>query len=145
MPCAKFCSDLFIRIWIRTKWDFLHIWIVMETKLLKWVDLRYERRNITIHLIEVSVSVYQPGIGHLQSTWIRFLYWRSFKRRCFYLVTYLWYDAWNIPYHKSASVSPDVIPSRNILGLQDQYYTAGQALGPSQYEDVVLPVWESPC
>ena len=31
MPCAKLCSDHFIRIWVRAKWNFHHIWIVMET------------------------------------------------------------------------------------------------------------------
>ena len=36
MPCAKFCSDHFIRIWMRGKWNFHRIWIVMERLLVKW-------------------------------------------------------------------------------------------------------------
>ena len=36
VPCAKFCSDTFISIWMRGKWNFHHIWIVMEKLLVKW-------------------------------------------------------------------------------------------------------------
>ena len=35
MVCAKFCSDHFIRIWIREKWNFHHIWNVLEKMLVK--------------------------------------------------------------------------------------------------------------
>ena len=37
VPCAKYCSDHFISIWMRAKWNFHHIWIVMEKLLVKWV------------------------------------------------------------------------------------------------------------
>ena len=41
VPCAKYCSDHFISIWMRAKWNFHHIWIVMEKSLVKWVpDLK---------------------------------------------------------------------------------------------------------
>ena len=30
VPCAKFCSDHFIKMWMRVWWNFHHIWIVME-------------------------------------------------------------------------------------------------------------------
>ena len=30
VPCAKYCSDHFISIWMRAKWNFHHIWNVME-------------------------------------------------------------------------------------------------------------------
>ena len=36
VPCAKYCSDHFISIWMRAKWNFHHIWIVMEKLLVKW-------------------------------------------------------------------------------------------------------------
>ena len=36
VPCAKFCSDPCISIWMRAKWNFHHIWIVMEKLLVKW-------------------------------------------------------------------------------------------------------------
>ena len=36
VPCAKFCSDHFISFWMRAKWNFHHIWIVMEKLLVKW-------------------------------------------------------------------------------------------------------------
>ena len=36
VPYAKFCSDDFIRIWMRAEWNFHYIWIVMEKLLVKW-------------------------------------------------------------------------------------------------------------
>ena len=36
VPCAKYCSDRFISIWMRAKWNFHHIWNVMEKMLVKW-------------------------------------------------------------------------------------------------------------
>ena len=36
VPCAKYCSDHFISIWMGAKWNFHHIWIVMERLLVKW-------------------------------------------------------------------------------------------------------------
>ena len=35
VSCAKVCSDQFPRIWIRAKWNYRHIWIVMEKLLIK--------------------------------------------------------------------------------------------------------------
>ena len=34
--CATFCRYHFIRIWIRAKWNFHHIWIVMEKLFVRW-------------------------------------------------------------------------------------------------------------
>ena len=34
--CAKFCSGQFTKIWMRTKWNFSQIWIVMEKSLTHW-------------------------------------------------------------------------------------------------------------
>ena len=36
VPCTKFCSDYCISTWMRAKWNFHHIWIVMEKLLVKW-------------------------------------------------------------------------------------------------------------
>ena len=36
VPCAKFCSDHFISTWMRAKWNFHHIRIVMAKLLVKW-------------------------------------------------------------------------------------------------------------
>ena len=33
---TQLCSNPFCRIWMRTKWNFLQIWIVMEKSLVKW-------------------------------------------------------------------------------------------------------------
>ena len=37
MACAKFCCDMITSNWIRAKWNFHRIWIVMEKSLVKWV------------------------------------------------------------------------------------------------------------
>ena len=39
VACAKFCRDIIISYWIRAKWNFHRIWIVMEKSLVKWVPL----------------------------------------------------------------------------------------------------------
>ena len=36
IPCATFYSNHFVRFWIRVKWNFHHIWIVMGKLLGKW-------------------------------------------------------------------------------------------------------------
>ena len=36
VSCAKYCSDHYVSIWMRAKWNFHHIWIVMEKLLVKW-------------------------------------------------------------------------------------------------------------
>ena len=36
VQCAKYCGDHFISIWMRAKWNFHHIWIVMEKLFVKW-------------------------------------------------------------------------------------------------------------
>ena len=36
VPCAKYCSVNCISIWMIAKWNFHHIWIVMEKLLVKW-------------------------------------------------------------------------------------------------------------
>ena len=41
VPCAKFCSDHFISTWMRAKWNFHHIWIVMEKLLVKWAPVTH--------------------------------------------------------------------------------------------------------
>ena len=47
VPCAKYCSDHFISIWMGAKWNFHHIWIVMDKLLVKWapgpVQLLYSK------------------------------------------------------------------------------------------------------
>ena len=43
VPCAKYCSDHFISIWMRAKWNFHHIWIVMEKLLVKWAPAHMGR------------------------------------------------------------------------------------------------------
>ena len=37
VACAKFCRNIIISNWIRAKWNFHRIWIVMEKSLVKWV------------------------------------------------------------------------------------------------------------
>ena len=37
MPCAKFCSDHLIKIWMRMKWNFHEICILIGKSSLRWV------------------------------------------------------------------------------------------------------------
>ena len=37
VACAKFCRDMITSNWIKAKWNFHRIWIVMEKSLVKWV------------------------------------------------------------------------------------------------------------
>ena len=47
VPCAKYCSDHVISIWMRAKWNFHHIWIVMEKSLVKWVHDLIKSNSLT--------------------------------------------------------------------------------------------------
>ena len=39
VACAKFCCEMVISNWIRAKWNFHRIWIVMEKSLVKWAQV----------------------------------------------------------------------------------------------------------
>ena len=41
VPCAKSCSDHFISIWMRAKWNFHHISIVIDKLLVKWAPVSW--------------------------------------------------------------------------------------------------------
>ena len=43
VACAKFCRDMITSNWIKAKWNFHRIWIVMEKSLVKWVPAPYVR------------------------------------------------------------------------------------------------------
>ena len=55
VSCAKYCSDHIIKIWMRTKLTFRHIWILIEKLLVKWApDLRanvWVRISVNIHIL----------------------------------------------------------------------------------------------
>ena len=49
VACAKFCRDMISSNWIKAKWNFHRIWIVMEKSLVKWVPgLRQAARGTRI-------------------------------------------------------------------------------------------------
>ena len=50
VPCAKYCSDHFISIWMGAKWNFHHIWIVMEKLLVKWAPGPQTAIHIELHV-----------------------------------------------------------------------------------------------
>ena len=56
VPCAKYCSDHLISFWMRAKWNFHHIWIVMEKLLVKWAPESYFTRARTCCSHRRSVS-----------------------------------------------------------------------------------------
>ena len=51
VACAKFCCDMINCNWIRAKWIFHRIWIMMENSLVKWVP----DADVTFHLILVWI------------------------------------------------------------------------------------------
>ena len=72
VACAKFCCDVIISNWIRAKWIFHHIWIVMEKSLVKWVP---EPEGLTILVLKPQYSgitrsiprLMMPGFLHHQA------------------------------------------------------------------------------
>ena len=50
--CAKFCSDHLIGIWMRAKWNFHHIWIVMEKLWVKWSPGK--QNALLVHFCDVT-------------------------------------------------------------------------------------------
>ena len=65
VACAKFCCDVIISNWIRAKWNFHHIWIVMEKSLVKWVPeplaLYFIDAYVRYPEFDVSSTVRAPG------------------------------------------------------------------------------------
>ena len=65
VPRAKLCSDRFNKIWMRAKWTFHHIWIVME--IFSEMGLRssvYTYNTVTRSLQNIVVY------GQLYFSWI---------------------------------------------------------------------------
>ena len=78
VPCAKFCSDHFISIWMGAKWNFHHIWIVMEKLLVKWSPVLwlifpwrkwppFRRRHFQIHFLEWKVWYFDSNFTEVCS------------------------------------------------------------------------------
>ena len=82
VPCAKYCSSHFISIWMGAKWNFHHIWIVMERLLVKWAPgpkaeptlsycypsyepLRHWYFTETIHITEKSRGYFKGSNIHI--------------------------------------------------------------------------------
>ena len=51
VACAKFCRDMIISNWIRAKWNFHRIWIVMEKSLVKWVPDMFKSEHDMHHIV----------------------------------------------------------------------------------------------
>ena len=60
VACAKFCCDVVISNWIRAKWNFHRIWIVMEKSLVKWAPgtqyIKCLRKILTLFPTIISTS-----------------------------------------------------------------------------------------
>ena len=66
VPCAKYCSDHFISIWMGAKWNFHRIWIVMEKLLVKWAPGSYcniyiKYINFFAFCIIITANRWQPS------------------------------------------------------------------------------------
>ena len=85
VACAKFCCDMINCNWIRAKWIFHRIWIVMEKSLVKWVpgfkisnwihlsvgqvDCKNHLSECTIHLSEMyKANATYVKIRNMQSS-----------------------------------------------------------------------------
>ena len=110
VACAKFCCDLIISNWIRSKWNFRWIWIVMEKSLVKWVpginitrylsriskwhSKRYSKSTFTSSIWEKSnndIAKYHPA-NHKIPVY-------SNKMRKFDMWTLSWQALWQFPLH----------------------------------------------
>ena len=97
VPCAKYCSDHFISIWMGAKWNFHHIWIVMERLLVKWAPgpeisisqshqfLPTSSTKSNIILLPLCLCRWreQPVVWH-----------RILRRRSPSIRTYCWLSTW---------------------------------------------------
>ena len=56
MPCATFHSDHFITTWMRAKWNFHRIWIMMAKSFAKWI-LDLNMLNSEMQSIRNTISI----------------------------------------------------------------------------------------
>ena len=70
----KYCSDHYIIIWMRAKWNFHHIWIVMEKLLVKWAPDPYPQCNEHFLLVKLSCCR-QYCIDYILGPHMHLLYW----------------------------------------------------------------------
>ena len=137
VSCAKVCSDLFIRTWIRTKWDFPHTWIVMETKLMKRVlgdtfcngliwDMNIEIKFINYALDNCSSHEFVFCIGEVLNK-------DAFTWEYFHCMMYGIFLIIN--QHLLGLMGP----SRNVLEWQDQYHSWS---GPGGRPNIKMPSYQ---
>ena len=73
--CAKFCRDMITSNWIKAKWNFHRIWIVMEKSLVKWVpDQRWSKLFTFWAAVDILNGHYNNiawGSWHIKSPVIR--------------------------------------------------------------------------
>ena len=62
VPCAQFCSDNFISNPMRAKWNFHHIWIVMEKLLVKWSPgPHFDLYSMSVYYILIIIHTLQKN------------------------------------------------------------------------------------
>ena len=97
VPCAKYCSDHLISVWMRAKWNFHYIWIVMEKLLVKWAPETWKEFSCHDVVMDWRINIARPG-------WINIGPWeiwpqsRISKFQTHFNDKYLKYFLWNC-YH----------------------------------------------
>ena len=67
VACAKFCCDMITSNWIKAKWNFHRIWIVMEKLLVKWVPGTAVNSEVFHLSISQSLNIRYTGNAYVMS------------------------------------------------------------------------------
>ena len=81
VACAKFCRDMITSNWIKAKWNFHRIWIVMEKSLVKWVPGPQRISTLINNYYKKAVGpadffLQKPMISHVNSFISSIYNWR---------------------------------------------------------------------
>ena len=79
VACAKFWCDMINCNWIRAKWIFHRIWIVIEKSLVKWVpDPRPQSRSVRKYFVLVILPMKYDTCGMIYETpsLVKVMAWR---------------------------------------------------------------------
>ena len=94
VACAKFCCDMVISNWIRAKWNFHRIWIVMEKSLVKWAPepmqtyvhycyLHHHQQTFVIFQLKINKQLFQFNVNSFRLQYINFLHAKFFSRNMY--------------------------------------------------------------
>ena len=146
VPCAKFCSDHFIFTWTRAKWNFHHIWIVMEKLLVKWAPDTHRQ------IIAQCSWDLKPLDRNLNSAWLSDAIWRHtwwehhrYHRTTLSIMPLGWMSTiqcnwlrWLNWDHTSDFTSPCVWSATIMLNIKHPYDTSGDYPESNQLHFIIM-------